>query len=532
MFTDESANVDMYQYRDWTLDPVSFAPDFAQFLDGVHASDQHWVPIHDAAIYHPNPNNASDTEDYFTAGDQLDIWMLNPDNSTYIGAVWPGFTVFPDWLANNTQDWWTAGFRNFSKIANFDGIWLDMNEASSFCVGSCGSNNLTQNPVHPPFQLPGEPGNVIFMYPEGFNLTNATEAASASAGSSSQAAATPTSIASSSTSIATTATATLDPTVRNVNYPPYVINHHQSPHDLAVHAVSPNATHHDGTEEYDIHNIWGYLETKATYNSLTDIHPNVRPFIIGRSTFPGSGAVAGHWGGISYYLIFLTVGDNYSLWAYMYFAIPQALIFQFFGIPMVGPDTCGFNGNSDMELCNRWMQLSAFFPFYRNHNVLSAISQEAYVWESVAEASRTAMKIRYSLLPYWYTLFYKASTTGEPTIRPLFYEFPDDESLAEADRQFLVGEGVLVTPVLDQGYTNVSGVFPGTEVWYDWYTYEPRQPSGNVTLDAPLGHIPVHIRAGTILPMQAHSFPSCANFRNPDTLQHNVDKIHGLCSWH
>jgi len=186
----------------------------------------------------------------------------------------------------------------------------------------------------------------------------------------------------------------------------------------------------------------------------------------------------------------------------MYFAIPQALIFQFFGIPMVGPDTCGFNGNSDMELCNRWMQLSAFLPFYRNHNVLSANSQEAYVWASVAEASRVAMNIRYSLLPYWYTLFYKASTMGDPTIRPLFYEFPGDPSLAGADRQFMVGDGILITPVLDQGYNNVSGVFPGTEVWYDWYTLQPQQPSGNITIDAPLGHIPVHIRAGTILPMQ------------------------------
>ena len=223
----------------------------------------------------------------------------------------------------------------------------------------------------------------------------------------------------------------------------------------------------------------------------------------------------------------LTVGDNTSKWAYLYFSIPQALIFQFFGIPMVGPDTCGFNGNSDEELCNRWMQLSAFFPFYRNHNVISANPQEAYIWASVAEASRVAMHIRYSLLPYWYTLFSKASTTGDPVIRALFYEFPDDTSLAEADHQFMVGAGLLVTPVLAQGYTNVSGVFPGTEVWYDWYTYEARQPSGNVTIPAPLGHIPLHIRAGSILPMQVRSFVIDANLRNLVILRHNASKIPG-----
>ena len=82
--------------------------------------------------------------------------------------------------------------------------------------------------------------------------------------------------------------------------------------------------------------------------------PNVRPFIIGRSTFAGSGKYAGHWG-----------GDNTSLFLYMFFSIPQALSFSLFGIPMFGVDTCGFNQNSDEELCNRWMQLSAFFPFYR-----------------------------------------------------------------------------------------------------------------------------------------------------------------------
>lgn len=134
--------------------------------------------------------------------------------------------------------------------------------------------------------------------------------------------------------------------------------------------------------------VFSHQILNATYQGLLAVFPTKRPFIIGRSTFAGSGKWAGHWG-----------GDNASKWYYMYFSIPQALSFSLFGIPMFGVDTCGFNGNSDEELCNRWMQLSAFFPFYRNHNVLSANSQEPYVWDSVIAATKEAMHIRYRYVP-------------------------------------------------------------------------------------------------------------------------------------
>jgi alpha-glucosidase len=324
-----------------------------------------------------------------------------------------------------------------------------MSEVSSFCVGSCGSGNLTLNPVHPPFSLPGEPGAVIYQYPEGFNVTNSTDYASASSASASQAsvasaAAGPPPPTTSTSYIRTTPT----PGVRDIVYPPYVINNVQGA--LDVHAVSPNATHHGGYLEYDYHNLFGHQILNATYNALLNVFPSKRPFIIGRSTFAGSGKWAGHWG-----------GDNQSLWAYMFFSIPQALSFSLFGIPMFGVDTCGFNGNSDEELCNRWMQLSAFFPFYRNHNVLSAISQEPYVWASVAEATKTAINIRYTLLPYIYTTFYLAHSTGSTVMRALAWEFPNEPLLASADRQFLLGDSLLITPVLAQGATSVDGVFPG-----------------------------------------------------------------------
>lgn len=382
----------------------------------------------------------------------------------------------------------------YHKKVAIDGIWIDMSEVSSFCVGSCGSKNLSMNPAHPPFALPGEPGNRIYDYPEGFHLTNKTEAAAAESASSSQAAASATEGASASSISYLRTTPT--PGVRNVEYPPYVINHDQAGHDLSVHAVSPNATHSDGVQEYDVHNLWGHQILNATYHGLLKVDEKKRPFIIGRSTFAGSGKWAGHWG-----------GDNASKWAYMFFSIPQALSFSLFGIPMFGVDTCGFNGNSDEELCNRWMQLSAFFPFYRNHNTLSAIPQEPYVWDSVIDATKTAMKIRYAILPYFYTLFHEAHTTGSTVMRALAWEFPTDPSLAAVDTQFLLGPSIMVVPVLAPQATSVKGVFPGLkngEIWYDWYTQTAvnAEPGVNTTIPAPLGHIPVFVRGGSILPMQ------------------------------
>jgi alpha-glucosidase len=367
------------------------------------------------------------------------------------------------------------------------------------------------NPVHPNFGLGGEPGNIIYDYPEGFNITNATEAASALSASSTQsasnAAKTPAASSTSASYLRTTPT----PGVRNVNHPPYVINNVQG--DLAVHAVSPNATHHTGIQEYDVHNLFGHQILQNTYQGLLAVNHTKRPFIIGRSTFPGSGTVAGHWG-----------GDNASKWYYMFFSIPQALSFSLFGIPMFGVDTCGFNGNSDEELCNRWMQLSAFFPFYRNHNVLSANSQEAYVWASVATATKTAMAARFQLLPYMYTLFYNANQKGDTVMRALAWEFPNDPSLANADRQFFLGPSILVTPVLDQGADSVMGVFPGlfegTDIYYDWYTHTPIPvpASKNTTIAAPLGHIPVFIRGGAVLALQQAAMTTTAGRKTPWSL--------------
>ena len=198
-----------------------------------------------------------------------------------------------------------------------------------------------------------------------------------------------------------------------MNFPPYVINNVQSGHALGKSSIAPNATHNDAynTTEYEMHNLFGLQISNATYHALLAVFPGRRPFTVGRSVFAGSGKTTSHWG-----------GDNTSTWGSMFLSISQAFSMMMSGLPMFGADTCGFAHNTDYQLCSRWMELSAFFPFYRNHNVKAAISQEAYRWSSVAEASRRAMAVRYSLLGYMYTLFYHAHTQGETVMRALAWE--------------------------------------------------------------------------------------------------------------
>ncbi|KAJ6468608.1 glycosyl hydrolases family 31-domain-containing protein [Mycena vitilis] len=477
-------DIDVYKaFRDFTSDPVSFNGDeMRDWIKELRSNNQHYIPIVDAAI--AKEVNSTDSYDPYRKGTELDVFIKNPDGTEYVGQVWPGYTVFPDWFAENTLSWWTEALKNWSAGGvEFSGIWLDMNEASSFCDGSCGTGIDISN-TSTPFILPGEPGNLIGEYPEGYNATISGPSGNITVNG------TLTYGATAAPGLVTRGVGAGNQTGVELNAPPYAI--HNANGELANHALATNATHAGGYVELDTHNLWGLMEAEATHKALKEILPGQRPFIISRSAFASAGKWTGHW-----------LGDNYSKWQYMYFSIQGVLQHQMFQIPFVGADTCGFNDNSDEELCNRWMQLAAFTPFYRNHNVKGAISQEPYVWDSVANASRTAIAVRYALLPYWYSLFANASLSGTPPVRALFWEFPNEPELFALDRQFLVGRDILVTPVLTPNVSSVDGIFPGRgkTVWRDWYTHDVvKANSGtNTTLAAPLGHINVHIRDGAAL---------------------------------
>ncbi|KAL7639020.1 UNVERIFIED_CONTAM: hypothetical protein RMT77_010554 [Armadillidium vulgare] len=252
------------------------------------------------------------------------------------------------------------------------------------------------------------------------------------------------------------------------------------------------AKHHLGNH-YDLHNIYGFSEAIATFASLKIVKKNPDPFIISRATFPGIGAFAGHW-----------TGDIYSDWFNLWKSIGDVLTMNIHGIPMVGADICGFNGNTTVPLCNRWMQLGAFYPFSRNHNTDDGIDQDPVAMgELVVKSSRKALLQRYTLLPFLYSLFVKAHLTGVPVAKPLFFKYPRDRETYSIDTQFMWGNELMIIPVLEEDVTEVEAYFPKGK-WYDWYTGKMISKYGGeyLTLSSPLDTIRLALAEGSILPCQ------------------------------
>jgi alpha-glucosidase len=408
-----------YQYknRPFTVDPERF-PDFPGLIHELTAEHLHTVLITDLHIA-DLPNQGYAPYDSGEAGDHF----VKENGHDYVGPVWPGPSVFPDFTQQQSRAWWGTLYREF-VTDGVSGFWNDMNEPA------------------------------VFRYP-------------------------------------------------SKTFPDDVVHRIDEPGFIKRTALHP-----------EIHNIYGMENSRATWDGLLTLKPNVRPFVLTRASYAGGQRYAATW-----------TGDNLSTWNHLRQTTPQLLNLGLSGFSLSGADVGGFGGSPSPELLTKWLMLAAFQPIDRDHAAKGTRPHEVWADGPEQEAIRRRyIEERYRLMPYLYTAAEETSRDGIPILRPLFVEYPHATSDGhpldlDAPGEFFFGPSILVAeaPLPDDVAPYEVHLPPG--IWYDYWTgatLDRRAPAGahdqeirdpaagpaHVMVRPALSDLPAYVRAGSIVPIQ------------------------------
>jgi len=405
--------------RPFTVNTQTF-PDLAGLARDMKSTGIKLIAITDLHVA-AAPNQGYTPYDTGIAGDHF---VHNPDGSVFVGKVWPGPSVFPDFTRAKSRVWWGGLFKPFVHDG-IAGFWNDMNEPSVF----------------------------------------------------------------------ETLTGTM----------PLDTVHHIASDDFA----DRNATH------AEVHNVYGMLNTRATFEGLRTLQPNERAFVMTRASYAGGQRYGVTW-----------TGDNSATWDHLKLSVHQLINLGLSGFAWAGADVGGFTGGPSADLLTRWFEIGAFTPVFRDHAEKG--SPRAEPWVDGAEhlaIRRRFVEERYRLMPYLYALADRNAHAGDPVMRPVFYDYPDalkascDQSMA-----FTLGASLLVAPPPKPESPQTYNVCLPAGGWFDYWTGLPATPmkasgdapimsatqttpeqriNGDMVAETPrLDHLPVYVRAGTILPRQ------------------------------
>ena len=277
--------------------------------------------------------------------------------------------------------------------------------------------------------------------------------------------------------------------------------------------------HHGNWEHRDIHNVNGITFINGTYDALLERDKGKvrRPFILTRSYYSGAQRIAAMW-----------TGDNQARWDHLAISIPMVLNNGISGFPFAGADVGGFFFNPSPELLTRWYQTGIWYPFFRAHAHIETRRREPYLIERpYRDYIAQALRLRYQLLPSWYTAFHEASVNGTPIVKPQFYVYPSDEQGFAIDDQFYFGStGLLTRPVVTEGATTSDIYISDSEKYYDYFDYTVYQGAGKRhTVPAPVGQVPLLMQAGHVVSRKDRPRRSSGLMKwDPYTLVITLDK--------
>lgn len=392
----------MDSYKIFTWNPQRF-PEPKKLIEELHRRGVKLITIVDHSVridqkYH-----------VFISG--LGKFCELDSGDLFVGRLWPGNCVYPDFFREDTRKWW-AGLVSEWLSQGVDGIWLDMNEPTDF------STTRKYEEVYSNAKIKFDEDRLLLTFP------------------------------------------------KNV-----------------VHELHGKKVYHD-----KVRNAYPLYEAMATYEGFKN---KDEVFILSRSGYSGIQKYAFVW-----------TGDNTPSWDDLRLQLQLVLGLSVSGVPYVGCDIGAFQGrgistsDTSLELLTRYYSLALFFPLFRSHKATDGLDTEpVFLPRYYKERIRRIIDTRYKFLPYLYSLAVEAGQKGHPIIRPLFYEFPEDDMFG-IDDEYMVGKFILYAPLI---YPNDKRkvILPKGN-WYNFWTGDIL----NLEVVESTDELPIYIREGSIIPLE------------------------------
>lgn len=237
------------------------------------------------------------------------------------------------------------------------------------------------------------------------------------------------------------------------------------------------------------HNVYGTQMARATYEGVKRYAFPKRSFVITRSAYSGAQRYCSTW-----------TGDNVATWEHLWLANIQVQRLCMSGMSFAGTDIGGFAEHPTGELFARWIQLGVFHPFCRVHSSGDHGDQEPWSFgEDVVNVTRKFVELRYQLLPYLYTMFWRYTEEGVPLIKSLVYFDQEDSQTHYRTDEFIFGEKILVCPVLEPNSKGRRTYLPRGK-WYNYWNDELLTGGKEHWVEADLDSMPLFVKEGAIIP--------------------------------
>lgn len=237
------------------------------------------------------------------------------------------------------------------------------------------------------------------------------------------------------------------------------------------------------------HNVYGMQMVRATYKGVKKTVFPKRPFVITRAAFAGTQRYACTW-----------TGDNVATWEHLWIANVQVQRMCMSGYSHVGSDIGGFAEQPNGELFARWVQLGIFHPFCRVHSSGDHGDQEPWSFdEEVTDIVRKFIGLRYQLLPYLYTMFWKYVKEGVPMLKSLVYYDQEDNQTHFRTDEFIFGEQILVCPIQEPNAKGRRMYIPRGR-WYNYWSNDLVDGGSEKWVEADIDQIPMFVKEGAIIP--------------------------------